>query len=294
MKKQMQRQVMTMLCVSVVLLGCEDQGALREVWRQDGFSTPESVVYDAKRDALYVSNIEGEPNARDFRASVVAVSAASGKILRTVISEGLSAPKGMAVHEDTLYIADIDRLVLFDLVSGEMDDYQVDSAQFLNDVAVTDEGVVYVSDMLTGIIHRFTGNGFVTVLQKKHVGLPNGLLWWRNQLLIASWGDGIRDDFTTEVQGRLYRYEPRENKLVTMTQPTGNLDGIAVTNDGQVIVTDWIKGMILALNSKGVLEPLAVVGKGSADLAYHPPSDQIIVPMMLDNVLVGYRLSSMP
>ena len=33
------------------------------------FQTPESVVYDAKRERLYVSNIQGEVNAADQKGS---------------------------------------------------------------------------------------------------------------------------------------------------------------------------------------------------------------------------------
>lgn len=50
---------------SVLLLGLAGSPATAdEVWSLDGFKAPESVLFDAKRNVFYVSNIAGEPTAR--------------------------------------------------------------------------------------------------------------------------------------------------------------------------------------------------------------------------------------
>lgn len=273
--------------------GGDGDTVMSELWRTSGFASPESAVFDEKRDLIYISNIDGEPNARDFRGSVVALDGHTGRILRTIIDAELDAPKGMAVRGDILYIADIDRIVSFHLVTGEIEEYEVQGAKFLNDVTIDSKGTLYVSDMLTGNIHEYRNGRFRIMLDEGDVGYPNGLLWTKKGLLIASWGENIKDDLSTEEAGALYLYNPTSGELKTLSDKTGNLDGIAITKDGHVIVTDWVNGIIY-LRQRSQMIPLAVVGKGSADLTYHPPSDSLILPMMLDNEVVAYRLNRIP
>jgi hypothetical protein len=60
---------------------------------------------------------------------------------------GLDAPKGMAQYGNTLYVADVDRLVAVDTASGEITGtWAAEDAQFLNDVAVDKSGRVFVSN----------------------------------------------------------------------------------------------------------------------------------------------------
>lgn len=52
--------------VSILLLGVAGSPATaEEVWSLDGFKAPESVLFDAKRNVFYVSNIVGEPGGKD-------------------------------------------------------------------------------------------------------------------------------------------------------------------------------------------------------------------------------------
>lgn len=59
----------------------------------------------------------------------------------------MDAPKGLAIHKDLLYVADINSVSIIDIITGnEVDRVAVPGSVFLNDVAVDDNGVVYVSD----------------------------------------------------------------------------------------------------------------------------------------------------
>jgi len=51
---------------SVLLLGVAGSSVTaEEVWSLDGLKAPESVLFDAKRNVFYVSNIVGEPSGKD-------------------------------------------------------------------------------------------------------------------------------------------------------------------------------------------------------------------------------------
>ena len=50
---------------AVVLLVAAHAALAEEAWTASGLEAPESALYDASRDILYVSNIAGEPDAKD-------------------------------------------------------------------------------------------------------------------------------------------------------------------------------------------------------------------------------------
>ncbi|MGH7718701.1 MAG: hypothetical protein ACREON_07655, partial [Gemmatimonadaceae bacterium] len=84
----------------------------------EGFSTPESVLYDAEADAYFVSNINGSPGERDNNGFISRVRADGTVDSMRFIAGGrggvtLNAPKGMALVGDTLWVTDIDAVRAF-------------------------------------------------------------------------------------------------------------------------------------------------------------------------------------
>src|SRR6476619_4144818 len=80
-----------------------------------GFQGPESVKYDAEQDVFFVSNMTGYGSALDGNGYISRLSAANPDSA-VVFAQGgrggvtLDAPKGMAIHGDTLWVADIQAL----------------------------------------------------------------------------------------------------------------------------------------------------------------------------------------
>ena len=127
-----------------------------------GFSTPESVLHDSTQDIYFVSNINGSPTAKDNNGFISRVRP-DGAVENLKFIEGgragvtLNAPKGLALLGDTLWVADIDMVRAFNARTGAViDSVKLDSAVFLNDVAVAATGAIYITD--TGI--RFDDVGF--------------------------------------------------------------------------------------------------------------------------------------
>ena len=73
-------------------------------------------------------------------------------------------------------------------------------------------------------------------------------------------------------------------------QPIGNLDGLELLQPGVYLVTDWAAGALYRVDAKGKAERLIDLNQGSADLTYLPDKKIVLIPMMLDNSLVAYRL----
>ncbi|HET6567458.1 MAG TPA: hypothetical protein VFG50_05795, partial [Rhodothermales bacterium] len=158
---------------------------LTKVWEvKDAFSHPESAVYDAQNDVIYVSSINGDGMEKDGNGYITTVSP-DGKVIAREWVGGLNAPKGMALYHGKLYVADIDELVEIDLDSAAVTArYPAQGARFLNDVTVDRAGNVYTSDSGTGTIYRLSHGNVSAWLTDDRVTSPNGLFAERGQLVV--------------------------------------------------------------------------------------------------------------
>ena len=80
-----------------------------------GLSTPESVEYYAAEDMYLVTNINGDPFAKDDNGFISKISPGGEVIeLKWINGEStnvtLNAPKGAAISGDRLYVADLDEV----------------------------------------------------------------------------------------------------------------------------------------------------------------------------------------
>ena len=173
-----------------------------------GFATPESVVFDKKRDVYLVSNINGSPHAKDQNGfiSKITPEADNKYKVETKFIDGsqsksaLDAPKGLAIVGDTLYVADIDRVRLFDATSGvSQGEIELPGATFANGIAGGKNGLVYVTD--SGLDEKFASNGSDAVwLIKKgkakklvsgaELGGPNGVVAGDGGVWVTTFGSG--------------------------------------------------------------------------------------------------------
>ena len=276
----------------LVLLLAAPAAVAEEAWTASGFEQPESIVYDSGRDVFYVSNIAGEPNAKDG-AGYISRLAADGSVQEAQWVAGFDAPKGMVLAGDTLYVSDIDRLVAVDLESGEISGtWPAEGAVFLNDTAVDFAGRVYVSDMMTNRVYVLDGDSVSVWLEDEALAHPNGLEVQDGKLLVAAWGKDIQDDFTTKEPGRLLSVD-LETKAITPVGDgpgVGNLDGIEPDGAGGWLTTDWIAGGLHRIDADGKAEEILDLARGAPDLEYLPDQKLAIVPMMLDGVVVAHRI----
>src|SRR5690349_3713709 len=127
-------------------------------------TTCESVLYDDKEDVLYVSNINGQPDAKDKNGFISKVSL-DGKVTQQYWVKGMDAPKGMGLNDGKLYVTDIDRVHEIDTKTAKITrTYPVAGAKFLNDIAV-DGAKVYVSDSGGGSVYLIEDGKLSTFMQ---------------------------------------------------------------------------------------------------------------------------------
>ena len=212
---------------------------------------------------------------------------------------GLDAPKGLAIVKDHLFVADINKIWKISLIDKSKKFFKIYRPGFLNDLVADKSGNIYASDMFKNIIYRLKDNKIELWKKSDMLFSPNGLLIDKENLIIACWGKRT-EGFKTEIPGYLVKLNLK-NRTITKffsTRPIGNLDGI-VFNKGRVedsyfergyFVTDWIKGKLFSVNNKGIARVILDINKGSADLEIIMHKNVIVIPMMLDNSIIAYKL----
>ncbi len=264
---------------------------LDKIWETEGFKNPESVVYDAKREVLYVSNVNGNPPDKDGNGFISRVSL-GGNLLDAEWIKGLDAPKGLAIYRDKLYVTDIDVLAEIDLKQGVITKkYPAPHAKFLNDPALDSRGRVYVSDMLDDTIYRLADGKFEPWLQDHKLESPNGLYAERDRLVLGAWGV-MTDGFSTKVPGHLKTISLRDKSIASLGSgaPVGNLDGVESDAHGAYFVTDWMAGKLFRIKPSGEFSELLKLEQGSADLTYIKNKKILLIPMMSSGKLLAYRV----
>jgi hypothetical protein len=260
-----------------------------------GFAHPESVLID--RERRFVSNIGAklDPLGHDGDGFVSEL-AADGRIVALhalpIDGDRLDGPKGMAMLGDRLYVADIDRIVGFDLSTRR----QVFEAKvpaggptLLNDVAATNDALV-VFDTLRGVVWRVdpSTGAFTTIAD----GIPgaNGIVWDGPGQRIVVVGLGAEFE-----GGDLFEIPAGGPARKIENGPHGILDGLALRPDGSMVVSDWrtidppTAGALLRLAPDGSTIRTLDVGRpihGPADFAVDVSKNEIWIPATLDGAVV--------
>ncbi|MEA2706690.1 MAG: hypothetical protein QOH22_1478 [Gemmatimonadaceae bacterium] len=218
-----------------------------------GFYGPESVRYSPDQDAYFVSVMNGPGSKKDDNGYIVQLAAdtlSNGKLFVVGGKNGvtLNAPKGLAIHGDTLWATDIDVLRAFNRFTGQPlgeIDLRGKGAVLLNDIAVGPDGTIYVTD--TGIIMSEIGVIYVggdkvfaigpgrsisVVAHGNVLGRPNGVTWdpVRKQWIVVSF-----DTFHSEV----YALHPSDSTRIILATGKGRFDGIEELADGRYLVSCW-------------------------------------------------------
>ncbi|WP_299969293.1 hypothetical protein [uncultured Roseobacter sp.] len=247
-------------------------------WTAGPFDMPESAVFDATHDRIIVSVIHGHPGEADGNGHLALLSL-DGEILDPSWITGLDAPKGMAIVGETLLVADLTRLHEIDLAAGTLlRSLDVGGAVFLNDIT-SDGEQAYVSDLMGNQIWHYQAGDMTVWLEEEALAHPNGLFLDEERLVIGSWGQGLRDDFSTEIPGALLSVDLETQSISTIVPRLGNLDGIVRIGD-TLLVSDWITGQLFEVGADGTHTVVAEYPAGLADIAAY--DNTLILPSMLE------------
>jgi glucose/arabinose dehydrogenase len=213
-----------------------------------------------------------------------------GRVLRIDKGEavpfatGLDDPKGMVGWAAWLFVADNKRVWKID-AKGKTSVLSAETAFpippiFLNDIAVDEEGTLYVSDSGDlkgegGAIFRIPQKGKITVVtdgkRNPQVKTPNGLvLDGKSHLLML--------DFTS---GELLRIKIADGSSEKIADGFEGGDGLAWDHWGRLYVSSWKSGKVWVIPRPNDAPILMASGfESAADLCLDPTGKFLLVPDM--------------
>ena len=257
----------------------ETKISLVKKWETDTvFTTAESAIYDAKRDIIYVSNIEDGPWEADGKGSIGQLSL-TGEVINSRWIEGLNAPKGLGIVDDYLYVTDLKTLVEIDIIGNKINKkYLIEDASGINDITTSPSGTVYISDSQAGKIFKLEDGSISQI--KDGLGTSNGIFFEKDRLLIGTWQDE-----------RLNAMNYSDKTISTIAENIPQPDGIESDGKGGYFVSSW-KGLIHYVHPDGKTEVIldsTADEIGAADLDYIVSKNMLLVPTFFHNTVVAYE-----
>ena len=263
-------------------------------FRASDFQNPYGVVVDPKTNFIYVSNVNGDPYARDNDGFISRLKG-DGTVDEFRFIDGgkkgvtLHAPKGMAIVKTTLYVTDIDALRaydldeakhLYDINFGEL------SVQHFYDVAAGPDGALYITDGPGNAIYRVD-------IERKHevtlfvsgpqLGQPHGLCWLsaRQIFVVAGWSSGQ----VTALDGK-GQLQPVPSIFLR------TLGGIAVDGFGNAYVASSALRAVFRIAPNFALFDFVLGLSEPMGVAYHAAEKSIIVASFDTGIVQSFPLEA--
>ncbi len=255
--------------------------SLTELWvLSHELSYPETVLYDKDRDVLYVSNYISDG------AQFISKVKLNGEIESREWIKGLVQPAGMAIHGDKLFVVERANLVEIDIKSGEIvKKHAAPAPGFLNDIAVDNEGNIYISDGRRGQILKFSSGQFSTWKSGEELIQVNGLHFANGKLYAG---------FSSDASLRSIDLSSGEITTIAKLDPGAVIDGIESDEKGNILVSNF-NGKVYLVSPEGqktLLLDSTAPRQYCANFAYIPGKNLLIIPTLSDNRIIAFKRSS--
>jgi hypothetical protein len=258
----------TMLLAYSILFA---QHRLQKVWESDSVTLrgPESVLYDAGSNELYVSSMGS--------GTIVRMDT-DGKVIQKDWVTGLNSNKGSALFNGLFYTAETAAVAVIDVDKATLvKRIPVEGAVMLNDIAIDSKGIVYVTDTRAGKVYRIEGEKPALYLEN----LPgaNGLLTVGTDLYVATSTSFLKVG---------------ANKVTTTIADgfENGLDGIVMIAENEFIISNY-RGILYSVKGDGtkqVLLDTRAKGIMANDISYDSKTKTLYAPSFGTNRVIAYKV----
>jgi len=264
------------------------------------FDAPDQCVWHAPSRTWFVSNLGGGISlAKDAYGWITRLDE-NGNVIEPFwigLAERMHAPSGMVATDRYLYVCDREGVHQIDIAERKISNfYPIPQGKFINDIAIADNGDLYVSDFFSNRIYRLPQESRVAEvwLETDRLQAPDGLYMDAGKLIVASWGVlSEPGTFNTSKKGDLLKIDLKTKKIEVLSKEAGNLEGI--TKAGEFYyVTDWAAGKLLKIHDEtGRVSELLTGLRNPTDPGYAPelgvlafpqPSGDQVLLMQVDPV----------
>lgn len=285
------KRFIPIILMTIILMSCQtkpsgnddssskaDEVMFEEIWRTDSImKVPESVLYDAKRDVLYVANMNRNEAGEEI--GFISKLKTDGTVIDLHWIDGLIEPRGMGINNDLLFATDHTRLIVIDIEKGVLKEaIPVEGAVFLNDLSISEDGTVYFSDMRGKKVQTFKDGKISDWIPT--IDNPNGLYDEGDEILVSESG-----------AKKVWRMNKETGEKELVVEGFG-VDGIEYTGiDDYYIISEWA-GRIHVVGNDTLYKVLDTreQEKNTADIGYNMKEKVVYVPTFYDNRVVAYQL----
>ncbi|TDQ23877.1 acetolactate decarboxylase [Tenacibaculum caenipelagi] len=250
----------------------------------NGFSMPESIISNGKR--FFVSN-QGQDFIKKDADGFISEISAEGTILTKKflpLKGVLNAPKGMTIVNNVLFVADLERIVGFNINNRKtVFELTIPEAKLLNDICQLENGFIAVTETLSGNIYK------IDITKKTYAiigNIPtvNGITYNQKtkELLVCSNGKNYGD-------GNVYLKSENSEFKKLPNISNGFFDGIEWIDNDHLLISDWItfptngSGKLWIYDLKNQQAEFKFTGESIADIYYDQKSSSIYMPQMFHN-----------
>ena len=247
--------------------------------------TPYSFVTGASGKDYFISSVNGEPDTADNNGFITKLDG-SGTLLHLKFIQGgadgvtLHAPKGMALVDETLYVADLDTLRAFDARNGKpvASIHVVDGKALvhLTDVTYDGVGLLYCSDQHANRIYRveLPSQKVTLLVADPALAGPAGLAVHpkSGELIAVSWN-----------KGKIFAISPTGtvSELFSngfFSSRFSNLRGVDFDRWGNMYVSDFTTGKVWRMTWDKRFQVIAEYLPTPGDLSIDRTNNLILVP----------------
>lgn len=259
----------------------EQSFSLELLWETDTLmTTAESVIYDRTRNVIYVANVNLNPWEKDGNG-FISILDMNGNITELKWIEGLDAPKGMAIVNNSLFVNDIDQVIEIDITTGRIKGRtKIGGDPGLNDMTLGKKGAIYASGSNSQKIYKLE-NGILDIVLEGDLGRPNGLLYYEDHLLMVG-----------SNSNKLFKINLESKEMLQLADSLGKADGIVALSAGGYLVSNW-QGEIYHI-SKNLKRTKILDTKNdkinSADIDFVQEKNILLIPTFFDNRVKAYKL----
>lgn len=259
--------------------------ALYLILRPTRLNQPESIVYDKQGARFLISNTGN--------GKIISLNE-KGKY-KVFLSKGLDKPRGLTIISGKLYVTDNKVVRVIDLKTAMiLQSINVPDSKMLNDIESDHLGYLYVTD--TKADRLFIINPATKMVESKTDKLlkaPNGIIYDypRRQMLIVCYQEQSKKFSANPILS--LDIQSKELSVFMPKQPNVHkeLDGIAIDNLGRIYYSSWMDQTIYMIPQEqnriqtwqsGITSP--------ADIYYHQPTNELLVPVFEKNKILRYKL----
>lgn len=254
-------------------------------WELNGFSMPESIVVSPTENWLYVSNVN--QNSKGYISRI----SKDGKVENYKWVTGLNSPAGLALYQDKLYVGDGKELHIINVKNGKVvNSITSPDVVSLNDVVVSKNGQVFISDIASGKIFTLVNNKLEVWFQSPEIKHPNGLYIQNEDLVIANFGEELTLEISPDKFGSLYKVNLKDKTITRFksSYQLGALDGLTAVNDGFLVTGGTVSDLFFI--NENTRQLIGNFPKGLADITIE--NNVLFTPVLFSNSIASYTLPS--